>query len=132
NEEILDILEIPWDSYEPLTDGWMNFLPPQVLDSAIGLIEKNFGDVPAFALKDPRVCRLWPFWLRALERSNVRTLAAHVLRAPAEVIASLAYRDSLSSDRCAALWVRYVLDAERISVPRFLVKYDDLLTKGSH
>src|SRR5947208_15190308 len=33
NEEILDILEIPWDSYEPLTDGWMNFLPPQVLDA---------------------------------------------------------------------------------------------------
>ncbi len=128
NEQILDMVETPWDSHEPLPEGWLDALPLALTDSAVALVERNFSASAAFVLKDPRVCRLWRFWLRVFERIGVHSVAVHVLRAPAEVAASLARRDGLSIERSAAAWIRYVLDAETMPSRRMLVTYDALLS----
>ena len=132
NEEILDALEIPWDSYESLPEDWIHRLPEEHTDRAIALVKRNFDGVPAFALKDPRVCRLWPFWIRVLKKTDVKVIAIHIVRAPAEVAASLARRDDHSVERGAGIWIRYVLEAESIPVPRLLLNYDTLLSDSQN
>jgi hypothetical protein len=127
NERILERISVPWDSPVPLPSSWLEQIPREVFEEGVALIDGNFSAVSAFALKDPRMCRLWPFWLQVMSRVGFRTIGAHLLRPPAEVTASLVARDGLSTERCAALWARHTLEAEAIPVERTLLRYDDLL-----
>jgi hypothetical protein len=128
NDRLLDLIGVPWDCPDSLAPAWLEEIPQQVFHDAAALIDGNFSDIPAFVLKDPRICRLWPFWLQVFSNMGVRTVAAHLLRPPAEVTASLMTRDRFSPERCASLWIRYTLEAEAVSSERILIAYDTLLS----
>jgi hypothetical protein len=93
------------------------------------LLEQEFGAASSFVLKDPRICRLLPFWLDVLETASVTVSPVIVLRNPFEVAASLAARDGLSPGASLLMWLRHVLDAESEtrSLTRAFLAYDDVL-----
>ena len=92
-------------------------------------LRTEFGDAELFVLKDPRLSRLLPLWLPALERVGAAPSAVIALRHPAAVARSLAVRNGLSLETSLLLWLRHVLDAERLtrSMPRDFASYDALL-----
>ncbi len=75
-------------------------------------LAEEFGDVGFAVMKDPRMCRLMPFWGPVLEEANWSVRALLPIRSPLEVGQSLYCRDGLSLAYGCLLWLRHVLDAE--------------------
>ena len=90
---------------------------------------REFGDAPAFVMKDPRLCLTLPAWMPALTAVGTRVAALIVIRHPAEVVRSLAVRNQLGEADTAPHWLHHMLEAERVSrgLDRAVVLYDDLL-----
>ena len=72
----------------------------------------EFGDVGLAVMKDPRMCRLMPFWGQVFEEAKWSVRALLPIRSPLEVGWSLDCRDGLSPAYGCLLWLRHVLDAE--------------------
>lgn len=76
------------------------------------IIQDDFAEASLFVLKEPRMCRMAPFWLSALEDAGCKVNVVHTHRNPQEVAASLARRDGFEPAFGLLLWLRHVLDAE--------------------
>lgn len=78
-----------------------------------------------WAVKDPRMCLLMPFWRPMLEVP----VCVLVNRNPVEVAASLRARSGMPVPVGVALWEFHVVEALRGTqdIPRMLVQYHDLL-----
>ncbi|MBV9968605.1 MAG: glycosyltransferase, partial [Xanthobacteraceae bacterium] len=83
-----------------------------------------------FVLKDPRICRFFPFWRDVVEEFGAAPAVAIPVRNPLEVMGSLRRRDGFPQSKAALLWLRHVIDAERATrdLPRAIVTYDALLS----
>ena len=132
HEELLERLGQGWQSITALPAGWWRKPGMEELRQRfLSYLERDFGNSSAFVIKDPRLCRLLPFWIELLQEFGARTCVVLMLRNPVEVAASLEARKgmSLPADIGLQLWLRYSLDAEHDSrgVPRCLISYDDLL-----
>lgn len=94
------------------------------------LLVSEYGTSSFFILKDPRNCRLVPFWRDLLTRMEVGQFFVHTHRNPLEVARSLQKRDGLDLEYGCLLWLRHVLDAEVGSrgQRRSFTSYDKLLT----
>lgn len=92
-------------------------------------LQRDFADSTMFTIKDPRVCRLVPFWLELLNRFDAAPYAVIPVRNPLEVARSLKARDGFHHARSTLIWLRHVLEAERDSrsLPRSFVTFDALL-----
>ena len=75
-------------------------------------LAEEFGDVGFAVMKDPRMCRLMPFWGPVFAEANWSVRALLPIRSPLEVGQSLHCRDGLSPAYGCLLWLRHVLDAE--------------------
>ena len=86
-------------------------------------------DCVFFAIKDPRISKLVPVWHDALESFDAKVSVIIPFRNPLEVARSLAKRDGLTERHGLALWLRYLLDAERYTryLDRSFVSFDGLL-----
>lgn len=82
-----------------------------------------------FAMKDPRIPRLLPFWQRVFERLDVRVLNVIAFRNPVSVARSLAVRDELPYAKSYLLWLAHVVSAleHTENQARTLVNYDALV-----
>jgi hypothetical protein len=130
NDEILDSAGVQWNDWEAVSKEW--FESPkfeEYRERAALLIKKLFGNSKFFVLKDPRICRLLPFWRAVLESSVARVVVASPIRHPCEVAASLLKRNGMNPSVAQLIWLRHVLDAEFDSrdLERVYFKYDDLL-----
>lgn len=97
---------------------WRRFSPPSDpawAEEAGRVLEAEFGDAGAIVLKDPRICRFFPFWRRVLEGAGYTPLIVAPVRDPLEVAASLNARNGMDPARALRLWLRHVLDAEAAS-----------------
>ena len=72
----------------------------------------EFGDVGFAVMKDPRMCRLMPFWGPVLEEAKWSVHVLLPIRSPLEVAQSLNCRDGIGPAYACLLWLRHVLDAE--------------------
>jgi glycosyltransferase involved in cell wall biosynthesis len=139
NSRLLESAATRWNDDAPVADAWFADPARRVdVDEAVGLVVAEFGDVPLFVLKDPRICRLLPFWREVLARVGIDACAILALRDPWEVARSLEARLADDSFRPAAiaapergllLWLRHVLDAEARSrdMPRIVIDYASLV-----
>jgi hypothetical protein len=121
------------------TRWWrLNPIPPAFFRGAVArdaasdivrFIECRFGDAPLLVIKDPRLSRLLPLWLTALENSDVEPHIVLMLRDPREVASSLMKRDGIKAREAYGLWLRHMLDGALASraLPHCVVTYDDLL-----
>lgn len=130
NDRILADAGSAWDDVLPLDTA----LPAAADLERIGrqidsLLEQQFASATSYVIKDPRLCRLLPLWLPALQRRGEQVHIAVPIRHPAEVAASLSKRDGFAPEKSLHLWLRHMLAAIRDSAgqPFGIVVYDDIL-----
>lgn len=130
NERLLASNGSRWDAWTRVGPTWFDSAAAVEFASELRtLLEQEFGDVPLFVIKDPRICRFVPFWLRVLRVENIAPAAIIPVRSPLEVACSLEARDGLTRQHSLLMWLRHVLDAEfeTRNITRSLVRYRDLL-----
>lgn len=130
NDALLESAGFSWSSLQRFPEDW--FGSPKATEfrvRAAQVLEDEFSGSYLFAMKDPRVCKLLPFWHRALEDANCRALHICVLRHPLDVAGSLTSRYDLETDYGLLMWLRHVLDAEAASrgKPRVFTSYERIL-----
>ncbi|ASJ89776.1 hypothetical protein CBR61_01685 [Porphyrobacter sp. CACIAM 03H1] len=101
----------------------------EMVAEASALLKEHAELGPLFALKDPRLCRLADVWLEAMHDAQIDPLVVIMVRNPLEVAESLESRDLMSHGYGLLLWLRHVIDAERLSrgQRRVVCTYDQLL-----
>jgi hypothetical protein len=130
NDEVLASAGSAWHDWGRFAPEWIE---SAVADDFVArlpsLIEEEFDGAGLFMLKDPRVCRLLPLWLRVLTDMRIEAKAILPIRHPLEVMRSLETRDTFVSSRSLLIWLRHVLDAElgSRSIDRAVVRYADVL-----
>jgi GT2 family glycosyltransferase len=130
HEALFAELDRRWDDPRPMPDGWLDSDAAREAGEAItAILHRDFAGTPAWAVKDPRLCRLMPLWRRVLGGLGIEPRVLLVSRHPREVAGSLLRRDGLPVVIGELLWARYLLDAVRGSAGcrRDMVAYDDLL-----
>jgi hypothetical protein len=127
HDRLLRAAGTSWDAWTPLN---ASSAAVPFTSELTRLIAAEFGSAPMFVVKDPRMCRLVPFWLQTLEASDIEPAAILIVRDPVEVSRSLATRDRLSAEFSVLMWLRHMLDAEHATrgLPRSIVGYHELLT----
>lgn len=131
NERILASAGTSWDDWSRIPEGWFKGPRAGALKAeARDVLEAEFGASPLFVLKDPRICRLWPFWRDVLTDMGVTPLPIIMLRRAEEVAQSLARRDKLPPTVGRLVWLRHQVDAEEYTrgSARVVTSYDQLLT----
>ena len=134
NDQLLESAGSYWDDCTPCTPGW--FISPRAdefRDRCGEAFKSEFGQSKLSVFKDPRICRLLPFWLDIIENQAIQTLIILPIRNPIAVAQSLAKRDLSDPLYNHHLWLRHVLEAEKGSrgKSRFFCNYDDLLESWS-
>jgi len=141
-----------WESFEvqALNDkvlrlgdsSWFDlrkFAPVRQPREKIEEIEQEIGEFAkrllaqefqVFSIKDPRICRIIPWWRSAFESCGARVSAIIPYRHPLEVAASIGNRDGFSAKYCLSLWLRNVLDAEFATrqLDRVFCSYEGILS----
>ncbi len=100
------------------------------LQEAERLLFEEYAEGDALVLKDPRLCRLLPFWRVVLERAHCQTFFVLGVRNPFDVGWSLQKRDGMPRAWALWLWLRYFIEAELATRngPRVFVSFENLLT----
>jgi hypothetical protein len=143
--EPYDIVELHDEMLSALGSSWADFrrLDPTLFNSAaaapfkarlVAMLRTEYGDAKTFVVKDPRICRFFPFWRDVADAFGAETRALLVIRNPLEVAWSLAQRDGLPQGYGLNLWLRHVLDSEfetRHS-PRVFVTYAGFMRDWLH
>lgn len=130
NERILASAGTSWDDWSRIPEGWFKGPRASALKvEARAVLEAEFGASPLFVLKDPRICRLWPFWRDVLTDMGVTPLPIIMLRRAEEVAQSIARRDKLPPTVGRLVWLRHQVDAEEYTrgSARMVTSYDQLL-----
>jgi hypothetical protein len=127
HDRLLRATGTSWDAWTPLN---ASLAAVPFTSELTRLVAAEFGSAPIFVVKDPRMCRLVPFWLSTLEAADVEPAAILMVRDPVEVSRSLAARDRLPAEFSLLMWLRHMLDAEHATrgLSRSIVSYRELLT----
>lgn len=130
NEKILHQLHSQWDDPRIISEQALSSVTLANIQRLLAkTLYQNFATSRLWGIKDPRLCRLLPFWLPLLENTGNNLYFIHILREPLEVAASLHRRDKLTLAQSLQLWLIHVLESERHTCyyPRVFVTYDELL-----
>jgi hypothetical protein len=134
HDELLASASSKWDDWQPFNLEWYRSHKSGVFrQRAKTLLRSEFGNNASFVLKDPRMCRLVPFWLEVCAEEGITPRLIMPIRSPIEVAQSLKHRaeflklrDGLSFQQNLQLWMRHVLDAELATrgLPRIIVDWN--------
>ncbi len=130
HDRLLLALDRSWDDVSPLPpDWWQDQRLAPYRTQLLSLLQRDFPGAPLWGLKDPRLCRLLPWWESVWADFACRPLFVLVRRAPPEVAASLERREGMSAVKACLLWLRHLLEAERGSRPhaRIIVDFNDFV-----
>jgi hypothetical protein len=134
NEDILVAAGSSWDDWTNFAPDWVSSpLMGGFAQKAIEMYSEEYGDANLTVFKDPRLCRLLPFWLPILRDADITPYVIIPIRNPKEVAASLTKRNGIDHYYSYLFWLRHVLEAEAGSrgVKRAFVTYNDLLESYS-
>jgi glycosyltransferase involved in cell wall biosynthesis len=128
NDELLALFGGQWDSLltrDPSFDQGVNALKLR----AMSAIAQQFNRSRYFGFKDPRSCRVVPFWKDVLARLGLEPFYVIAFRNPMSVARSLERRDGFPRARSYYLWLLHTLSAVRHTVGerRVFIDYDDLM-----
>lgn len=130
NDEILATVGTTWDDWQAVDPDWHRSpMAVPFRDRALGVLAAEFGNSACFVLKDPRICRLLPFWTGVLQAAGCEPLIVHTHRHPLDAAASLERRNGIDPGFGQLLWLRHVLSAEADSrgFARGFTSYEALL-----
>jgi len=115
NKKILSAASSNWDDYHfNLNDIESDQVDAWVIE-AHKVLKQEFTDIDNFAIKDPRLCLLFPIWEKALIRFDAEVKVIIVNRNPNEVAASLKIRNGFRNQKSLLLWAKYTLSLEFFS-----------------
>ena len=108
DDEILRRLRMRWDTLGPIDPAvWSSPLLDDLrLLVAPSLLKRRLTRWPVFAVKEPRLCRLLPFWRPLL--AGIDVAIVHVIRHPSAVAASLHHRNGIALPAALDLWADHV------------------------
>lgn len=131
HDRLLLALGRAWDDTFPFPPDWWwdDALTGRYRAEALDLLRRDFPTASVWGLKDPRLCRLLPWWEGLWQETQSAPLFLLVCRPPAEVAASLARREGFSAPKSYLLWLQHTLEAERATrgQPRVLVDFKAFL-----
>jgi hypothetical protein len=130
HEEFLAAVGSSFDDFSAFGDGALRGPAARALeDRLVEVLGHEYGTSPQFVVKDPRICRLIPVWIAALERFGAVPRFVLPVRNPLEVAASLKLRNEYGTTKSLLLWLRHVLEAEQHTrgCRRSVVSYEQLL-----
>jgi hypothetical protein len=113
NDEILAAAGSYWEDWREFDPARIDAAARTALQiRAKSALRNEFGDASLPIVKDPRMCRLMPFWSTVFQESNWSVRPVLQLRSPLEVALSLNRRNGIQLSRGCLIWLRHVLDAE--------------------
>lgn len=112
NDRLLASHELSWHHWASTEPIETSSNRAAEIAEACEVLDAEFGNATCVALKDPRICRLLPFWLEVLQKWGRQPRAIFALRHPLEVAQSLEVRNGFSIAQGLLLWTAYILDAE--------------------
>ena len=130
NDEALLAIGSSWDDLRTHPHNWWKADELCLYARKIqDYIQRDFNSSELWAVKDPRVCRMLPWWLNILNAQRIEPFFLFVVRSPAAVYRSLKKRDGFNQDRAYLLWILHYLEAELWSrnLPRAFLDFDDFL-----
>lgn len=135
NDELIASAGSRWNDWRQFNRDWYGSpTAARFKQTAWNLFASEFEGATLPVFKDPRICRIAPFWLDVLRNSGVTPHVVMPIRSPLEVTQSLNVGGN-SADRPTTatgllLWLRHVVDAEfhTRSLPRCIFNWRDLLT----
>ncbi len=136
------VLQACWSKWDNLTAPSLQFkstpmitghqLGIELNDRAEAVLRKRLDRYPVFGLKEPRLCRLLPFWVPIFEATGCEVSVIYVVRHPSAVAASLKKRNGLSTTRGLYLWLSHVI-ASFVNAPpswkKVVVGYDEFIER---
>jgi hypothetical protein len=130
HDELLAAAGSSWDDWSRIEPGALpGATAARLRARLLAFLAEHFDASRLFVLKDPRMCRLVPFWRGVLQEFHADVRVVIPVRNPVEVAASLADRNGFSPAKSQLVWLRHVLDAERDTrdLPRCVVRFGSLL-----
>ncbi|RJG42738.1 sulfotransferase family protein [Motilimonas pumila] len=133
NESILEKLGKNWFSLgveQALVSATSDLLAEEK-QRAFDFINQEFADESLFALKDPRLCLLLPFWKPIFKQLEIEIKVVNLNRAPAEVAKSLGKRDHFPALLARYLWIEHTLSAAQfcLQVPSLSFTFSSFLSQ---
>ncbi len=130
HDELLASAGSSWDDVAAFPRTWFDSdVAKSFQDQVVQILRANFAASRLFVIKDPRICRLVPFWRTVLNEFGAEPHYVISVRNPLEVAASLKARDGFLPAKSLLLWLRYLLEAERETPgqKRSFVRYPQVL-----
>jgi hypothetical protein len=116
NDDVLTSGGSDWQDWHVFQPRWYDTTEPDAFrPRALQVLGEEFGDARMIVFKDPRVCRIFPFWRSVFAKAGLEAKVILAIRHPVEVAASLNKRNNLSDLHGLLLWLRHVLEAEYAS-----------------
>jgi len=132
NEQLLELIGSSW--HNVALTGAIDFSChcfDSVRGVARGVINKLISQYPLCGFKDPRICRLLPFWQDVLREFDVEVYYIVSLRNPVNVALSLNRRNNFGMRKSLLLWLTHMYCIARFinNDESIIIRYEDLLNR---
>ncbi|PID77322.1 MAG: hypothetical protein CSB24_01880, partial [Deltaproteobacteria bacterium] len=130
--DMLDSLNSSWEKSCTIShDQALQLLDSPFYQQATGLVAARLKEYPRFAVKDPRMILLLPFWKRVFAACGIQARYILAIRNPLSVAHSLHKRNGMSLEFGGMLWLGYVLTSllESRELQPCLADYDQFLSR---
>lgn len=130
NDTLLSALGMTWDSLSPLfPDRLTKVCSKDLLERGCEIVARGTAEADVYGVKDPRLCRLVPFWKTICYQVGVATSYVIVVRNPLSVAKSLEIRNGVPLAKSLYLWLEHVVAAavDTEGDARVFVGYDRML-----
>ena len=99
------------------------------VNTAVQILTREFIVHDVFAIKDPRLCLLFPIWAQACKQLKIQISTVIVNRNPLEIAKSLEKRNGFTIQKSVSLWFEYLSKAELYSreTNRIVIEYGELV-----
>ena len=130
SNDLLDAVGSRWDDVSDIAHKLRN--NPNLAEfkiRACQLLQTHLTGRPNFGFKDPRTCRLLPFWQEVFEILDNDVYYVISSRNPISIAQSLRKRDSFPEEKSYLLWLTHMLAAlhQTAGSHRVVIDYDHLM-----
>jgi hypothetical protein len=130
SEEMLALHGTAWHDARSFPKAWFaGSEAAAFIERARTIVEDEYDGASLIVIKEPRICRLAPIYLAALDRAGYSSRIVIPLRHPNEVAGSLKRRDGTDELTSELIWIRHMLEMEAATRdrPRVWTTYEQLL-----
>lgn len=131
NVELLARSGHDWTTLAPVEKTKLQELAGTALESsARDLLRERLSTCDTFGFKDPRMCRLLPFWMKVFSDLELEARFILMMRNPEAIAASLFSRNRIPRVKALYMWATHLIAAftETAGYRRALIDYDELVT----